>query len=368
MPKALQHIKRYINPKPDNETKREVYTNNIRTIHYVSLLVGAVQLISLVVFIIANKGFSDAAVTHAVARVGSSVVLCGFGYLLSGRMMNNPDVIRDHTRAVRAFVNTFIILLLVWSMFVSVNSYLHYQQILTFYTVELLTVLFVKLHPIFTTAVILTSYTANYLILNFVFIPGLINPYNYFMMALLSAVGGILNYHLTINYISEKNKATVLNRSLESIASHDSTTRLQNRYALNRRVPDCVNRDICVTMGDIDHFKTVNDTYGHNAGDDVLRIFADILLQYFPPESVFRYGGDEFLILTDGSDEAAVRETLKKVNETFSSVRISNITIGLSCSFGCIAARPRNSSELFAALAQADGALYEEKKKNNRCR
>jgi diguanylate cyclase (GGDEF)-like protein len=275
--------------------------------------------------------------------------------------MKKPGAIENHPSAVRRFTDIFMILLIAWSIYASIHSYKNSQQILTFYTVELLAVLFVKLHPVFTTVLILGSYLINYLILNFGVAEGLINPYNYTMLAVLSAVGAIINYRLTINYISEKNKADILNQSLEIIANHDSTTRLQNRYALNQRIPDYLDRDICVAMGDINKFKTVNDTYGHTTGDDVLKAFSDILIKYFPHDSIFRYGGDEFLIIESVSSQNDILEKLRLVNEEFASVKFANIQITLSCSFGCITAHPMHPQDLFAALAKADKILYEEK-------
>ena len=195
-----------------------------------------------------------------------------------------------------------------------------HQQLLTFYTVELVAVLFVKLHPVFTTTVIFGSYILNYLILNFGFEEGVINPYNYLMFAALSVVGAIMNYRLTVGYISEKNKANLLNDSLEIIANHDSITRLQNRYALNQHVPDYIGNDICIAIGDINSFKAVNDTYGHRVGDDVLKGFSDILVAVFPADSVFRFGGDEFLIIEKNNDLDGLNEKLKEVNKRFSAL------------------------------------------------
>ena len=360
------NIKSYLFPKTDKSVKLEINTLNIRNIHHMSLLVGTVQLVSLIVYLITHHGFSDSAVTSAFVRVGLSVLLCLGGVVGAQLLQKNPNTITNHPVISRVFVDVYIILLLAWSIFASVNSYVNHQQILTFYTVELLAIVFVKLHPLFTTAAILSSYAANYLILNFGFIQGLINPYNYAMLAILSVVGAILSYRLTINYISEKNKANTLNQSLEIIANHDSNTRLQNRYALNQRVPDFLDRDICVTMGDINNFKVVNDTYGHRAGDDVLKTFADILLQFFEPECLFRYGGDEFLIIEDGCDTDATREKLRMVNEKFSSVRINDMQTDLSYCFGCITAHPHTPNELFSTLTQADRILYDEKEKTKR--
>lgn len=363
MKKITDFLKSYIFPKTDKETKREIITSNIRSIHYVSLVVGIIQLVSIIVFFIANGGFGNSDATEALIRVGLSVLLCLCGFIVSGVIMKKPGIIKNHPNAVRSVIDCFMTLLIIWSIYASVNSYINNQQILTFYTVELLVVLFVKLHPAFTSTLILGSYLANYLILNFGIKEGLINPYNYTMLALLSVAGAIINYRLTINYISEKNKANILNKSLEIIANHDSTTRLQNRYALNQRIPDYLDRDICAAMGDINNFKLVNDTYGHTAGDDVLKAFSDILLKHFPQDSIFRYGGDEFLIIEDGIDTESIQKKLKMVNEAFASVQIAKIKTKLSCSFGCVTAHPQKPQDLFIVLSQADQLLYKEKEK-----
>lgn len=359
-------IKSWLFSKPDKETKSEIDTLNTRNIHYVSLIVGLIQLLSLGIYFVANSAdIDDSAAVGIITRVGLSVILCAIGFIISGRLLKNPDTIREHPQGVRIFIGCFVVLLIIWSMYVSTYNYVNYQQLLTFYTVELMAVLFVKLHPVFTAATILGSYILNYLILNFCFIPGLINPYNYMMLALISAAGSILNYRLTVNYIAQKNKANLLNDSLEIIANHDSITRLQNRYALNQHVPDYVGKDICIAMGDINRFKSVNDTHGHRVGDDVLKAFADILLEFFDDKSVFRYGGDEFLLVDQNSDCKAFYEKLQKVNERFASVQIGNLALELGCSFGCLRAHPNDPMDFFRLLTQADQKLYEEKERLN---
>ena len=366
MTKPSDWLKSWFFPAMSKETKSEIDALNVKNIHYVSLVIGIVQTISLVVFLITNHNrINESEVIYAVIRVGMSIVLCVLGYLIAGSLMKKPDTVKQHPRSVRLFIGSFLILLVVWSMVVSVWNYINHQQLLTFYTVGLIAALFVKLHPVFTTTVIFGSYIVNYLILNFCFIPGLINPYNYVMLALISAAGSILNYRLTVNYIAQKNKANLLNDSLEIIANHDSITRLQNRYALNQHVPDYVGKDICIAMGDINRFKSVNDTHGHRVGDDVLKAFADILLDFFDDKSVFRYGGDEFLLVDQNSDCKAFHEKLQKVNERFASVKIGNLTLELGCSFGCLRAHPNDPMDFFRLLTQADQKLYEEKERLN---
>lgn len=364
MKRFSEWIKGWFFPKTGIDTRNEIQSLNIKNIYYVSLIVGIVQSISIVVFMIMNSSkLIEGDILGAVIRVALCVILCFTGFIIAGRLLKKPNAMNNHPWAVKFFIAGFIVLLVIWSMFVSVANYVQHQQLLTFYTVELVAVLFVKLHPVFTTVTIFGSYILNYLILTFGFEGNAINPYNYMMLAVMSAAGAMLNYRLTINYISEKNKANMLNESLEIIANHDSITRLQNRYALNQNVFEYIGKDICIAMGDINSFKAVNDTYGHRFGDDVLKKFSDILLEVFPMKSVYRFGGDEFLIIEQGADIDALKEKLRQVNERFSSVRVSQIEAGLGCSFGCLSACPKDSTEFFDYLTQADKLLYREKEK-----
>lgn len=366
MTKCSELIKKWFFPEMSKDTKSEIDSLNVKNIHYVSIVIGIVQTISLVIFLIMNHNrINESEVIYAVIRVSISIVLCALGFFIAGSLIKRPDTVKNHPMSVRLFIGTFIILLIIWSMYVSVWNYVNHQQLLTFYTVGLIAALFVKLHPVFTTTVILGSYIVNYLILSFGFERDMINPYNYMMLGALSVIGAIMNYRLTVGYISEKNKANMLNDYLEIIANHDSITRLQNRYALNQHVPGYIDKDICIAMGDINSFKAVNDTYGHRMGDDVLKSFADILIQVFPAECVFRFGGDEFLIIEKNNDLDGLKEKLKQVNERFSILQISGIDSKLGCSFGCVTACPKDPSEFFEYLTHADKLLYQEKERIN---
>ena len=364
MRKVLEWIKPWFFPDADKKTRLEIDTLNTKNIHYVSLVVGIVQILSLVMFFIINSGSLDSSeVTSVIIRVGLSVVLCIFGFFVSGALLKDSRTVGKHPTGTRVFIGVFIILLMIWSIYVSIYNYVNHQQLLTFYTVELTAVLFVKLKPAFLTPLILCSYIVNYLILSCGYYQGGINLYNYLMLAVLSAAGSMLNYRLTVNYISEKNKAGMLNESLEIIANHDSNTRLQNRYALNQRIPDYVDRDICIAMGDINSFKAINDTCGHRAGDDVLKLFSDILLEVFPSECIYRYGGDEFLIIEETDDLDGFLQKFDQINDRFSSAQLAGIQMRLGCSFGCVRLHPMDIAEFFDGLTLADKYLYDEKSK-----
>lgn len=121
---------------------------------------------------------------------------------------------------------------------------------------------------------------------------------------------------------SEKQLESKL-RQAEQLARIDTLTQLGNRqlflerlreetaYAMRHRTP------VCLVLMDLDHFKSVNDTYGHDAGDEVLRHFAKRLSAAVRQEdSAFRYGGEEFVLLLRNSDKSGGRVATERLRTT----------------------------------------------------
>jgi diguanylate cyclase (GGDEF)-like protein len=155
-------------------------------------------------------------------------------------------------------------------------------------------------------------------------------------------------------------------------ARHDLLTGLPNRRSameyLERQMARAMRErsPLGVILADVDHFKKVNDTYGHQAGDAVLKKIAEILRAALRPyDAVGRYGGEEFLIIVPGCDvgraeEISERIRLRIMQERFDSMpeaQYSHVT----CSFG-VAIAATEPWEVAAILAAADGALYAAKK------
>ena len=100
------------------------------------------------------------------------------------------------------------------------------------------------------------------------------------------------------------------NEQLEAASMTDSLTRVRNRLALRHDYNSYQNREVTVMMVDLDNFKAINDTYGHDEGDRILRETANLLAKTFGVEHTYRYGGDEFLVVCPDLSEAAFREKL----------------------------------------------------------
>ena len=150
--------------------------------------------------------------------------------------------------------------------------------------------------------------------------------------------------------------------ALEGQASRDPLTGVDNRRALEQALTAITVADSHATLAilDLDHFKRVNDTHGHDAGDAVLVRFAQIVRATVrQSDRLFRLGGEEFVLLLPSSDRGGARRALEKVlAEVRAALRGPGGPVTVS-----IGATERRPGETAAAwLARADAALYDVKR------
>ena len=153
------------------------------------------------------------------------------------------------------------------------------------------------------------------------------------------------------------------NRELAALSSTDGLTRLPNHTAWLEAVEREFARTkreggtAAVLMIDLDHFKQINDTHGHPAGDEVLRGVAEVLREALRQHDVpGRYGGEEFGVLLPGSDAANAEQIAERIRKKIEWASFAG-SLKVTASIGCAATLP---GDLFAAslVARADRALY----------
>jgi diguanylate cyclase (GGDEF)-like protein len=156
-------------------------------------------------------------------------------------------------------------------------------------------------------------------------------------------------------------------------AEHDGLTGLWNHRIIVQRLQGEVERSrrdgnsLCVIMADLDYFKKINDTFGHAAGDMVLREISAILHNLVRSyDWVGRYGGEEFLLVLPGSDLKGAIARAEQMRAAIENARIrsGNDTISVSASFGVAAGQP---SDYESMIQVADDALYRAKNKGRNC-
>jgi diguanylate cyclase (GGDEF)-like protein len=155
------------------------------------------------------------------------------------------------------------------------------------------------------------------------------------------------------------------------VSHTDALTFLPNRRQIMVDLQNAVtfsNRygtPLTISMLDIDHFKNINDTYGHTVGDDILRSLAGELRQHIRhPDTIGRYGGEEFLIVLPHSTVKAASEQAQRLCEKVRSLSVSvgDQTLSITISIG-IAQYKIEKEDWQSFLSRADRAMY--RAKNN---
>jgi two-component system, cell cycle response regulator len=162
------------------------------------------------------------------------------------------------------------------------------------------------------------------------------------------------------------------NRLLEEMALTDALTGLPNRRAVDvwasRELSAAARHDFAfwVVMADLDSFKKVNDTYGHDAGDSVLKTFAEILKTHTRQSDICaRLGGEEFLVMMTHSDRGGTKTAVERIRKQLENTNftLGGCTVTATASFGIAGFRGTKPPDWNALAECADTALYAAKHK-----
>nr|WP_247684805.1 GGDEF domain-containing protein [Pseudoalteromonas luteoviolacea] len=162
-------------------------------------------------------------------------------------------------------------------------------------------------------------------------------------------------------------------RKLEYSAHHDELTDILNRHGLSKRLESIMPLSkrkcdsLAVIMLDVDHFKHVNDTYGHSMGDAILaELGATLKAQVRSSDLVVRWGGEEFCILLFDITPTHTLQLSEKIRSTFSNnvlgLSPNFITNPITLSAGIAFSDTVSSKHIESTQALADRALYDAKK------
>ena len=142
----------------------------------------------------------------------------------------------------------------------------------------------------------------------------------------------------------------------------DTLTGVYKKYFFNKQLQKVIleKEDAVVVVIDIDNFKMINDTYGHQTGDTVLKEFSGLIQQNIRKEDIFaRWGGEEFLLLLQHTTLENAMKKIERLRRTLERHTFSDIG-KMTASFGV--AWKEESDDLHSLLQRADKALYEAKK------
>lgn len=174
------------------------------------------------------------------------------------------------------------------------------------------------------------------------------------------------------NYVREARpiiKNIMLVKNIEESSYTDPLTKAYNRLYLEKYSKNIALKlqkriDFGVLMLDIDHFKRVNDTYGHHVGDAGIVMLTETIKKIIKPtDKLFRYGGEEFVVILEGYDSDETQRAAEKIRSSFAMAKrcsLMELNFQKSVSIG-FSSMPEYSMDIWECINQADLALYEAK-------
>jgi diguanylate cyclase (GGDEF)-like protein len=163
-----------------------------------------------------------------------------------------------------------------------------------------------------------------------------------------------------------------LHETVERQAITDELTGLANLRALHSILEQEIERSrrfgtpLALVMLDLDHFKLINDEYGHQQGDEVLELVADVLRDFSRDiDAPARYGGEELAIVLPQTDSEGAEQLAERIREAVERLEVPRVdgqgVLRLQASFG-VASMPESAADREALIAAADAALYRAKR------
>lgn len=172
--------------------------------------------------------------------------------------------------------------------------------------------------------------------------------------------GNVSGYFCTMQDITYQR---AYERSIIKAANTDILTNMYNRRYFYSYLKENIGKKFSLVYMDLDHFKEINDNFGHSVGDEVLVKTAELIQQYFPDEMTARLGGDEFAVV---AENLSLEELKKRCNDFSGAVEstFKKYNQNTAVSFG-IVETDGTSTDIDRLIHESDARMYEEKKRHH---
>ena len=339
---------RYIRPSVDPDTARDIDYQSMGNIRMIALVSLVFEVLTLITFLASHIRSFDHDAMISTVTVSYSILLCALAVFFSSRILKNKNVSHKSCLFFKLF---FYIAFMVGAVFVDFRHYKAGNQMLTFHAANLIMVCFIVFKPWLSILLTGGTYLLCFCSLYMVDHAAGIQVLNFIVLALASIACNTIRYHHQLYLCTKEVHLSRANALLEEASRRDGLTGLQNRLALDEDAKAMDGRPLTAYMIDINYFKEINDRYGHIAGDRILQEVSVILKKLFPDAHYYRYGGDEFLVLTYKPASANYGSFTYDFTEERYGVRAV-------LSIGNASGSPTSYQELFDLISLADKALY----------
>ena len=331
------------------------------------------EVIVLIVSFINHGVTPDRSIENIYRGFYAGLFIVCFIYLL---LVEHFFKVRN-TAGYFAVIGSFLLTIMLWGVGISLlDSYTEHAEILTYYAITLIGAsAFLTLEPwVGSFACLLATIAYDivyYTVPAFNVKPTILFISSQIIICGICIISSIFNFTRRIDAIRLEMKVSSMNESLSEKALMDDLTRVYNRRYLTEHIDaplDYSENGSGVMMLDIDHFKLLNDTYGHQVGDECLSLLGIAINNLIRDKEAYcvRYGGEEFLIFFKNiskGDLEIYAETLRHRIEKMKVSISGGVQIKYTISAGL--AKAVDGVSYNNLINQADEALYRAKKTRN---
>ena len=358
----LKHVLRDVfTRKLSNQDASQIEQDNLHLAVIFSL---PLSIVEFGIFLIGAILFRDELFSHlpSLLSVFSCGLLCLASHLLTRRWAGK-DIDR---KKIRLLTGSLYWAFVIWGMTADVRHYMGGSQMIIFDTVQVCFAMILYLHPMHALLRVFFAYTVQFLVLFHIDKAKGMPAVNYYMFAVVVLIGYCVHYVRKLHELQHEQHMENMNQDLIYDSTHDHLTGMKNRLALRQDFSSFVGKRLYVIMADIDDFKQYNDNYGHAAGDQVLSAISRVTLELFGYDSVYRYGGDEFLMILEQERYENILDLLVVWENETERVRIGSLgeeTV-IQCSYGMSRGAADSEKDIRSLIKRAD----EKKKKKKKTR
>ena len=353
-------IKQFVFPKTNEQITEAIDTANLLYVRIIGFALFIVESVRLCYLSFCQSSAKD---TSTILRTVFIIVTSALFALLITILKKKGNY--KHLQVQTIIISAYICWI-IWAFFTSYSHYVKGEQIITFYTALFVFICFINLRFLTSFIIITSTFLSCFIMLYNTDQAQDINLFNFCVMYILLMFVAMVKYHSTVSQNKSNIRIMEMNKKLNNVSRYDYITQTRNRYALNNDFCKYVGKHIFIIVGDIDFLKYFNDKYGHLVGDKIISTVAKIEKETFKGAHVYRYGGDEFVILGDAKSPECVEILLNTVKEKISNARIEGVEESIYCSFGYVIADIKSEKDIEHHIAEADKILYKNKQINHK--
>lgn len=345
--------------KLSSEEEVSIENENLRIVSAISMQIAVLEVLFFFGFLIYYRSDLKSHV-QPIVSVAACAGICFLIHLTALKLVRTGA----DRKKIRLMITCAYWIVCLWGMAGSVRHYREGTQMIIFDTVQICFALLLYIPPVRAVLRVVCSYSVQLYILWQIDRAAGISIVNYYMMALVILIGYLVRYLQKKRSLHQNERIIEKNAGLSFDSTHDGLTGMKNRMALRKDFPDYIGKHLYVVMTDVDKFKQYNDWFGHEVGDRVLSGVGKQTLDLFGYDSVYRYGGDEFLLILESRFYENIQELLLVWEQDISKLQIEGLDSAhkIRCSYGAVQGFPKTNEMLRNMILEADSRMYKMKR------